>query len=1287
MIRRLIPYLRVLLLFLISGADLFAQSRKELDDSLTILYQREDFQNAIPIARRIVEMSRSDQGDSTTDYATALNNLGHLLHKNGNKTEAIKIFAESLVLRMKLLDPDHEDCFSSVQSLTTLYTETAQWKLATTVFSDYINKLIEINRRDLLYYAYARYQRADIYYQEGNLSEAESDYLEIIKEEKNYLADTALLANSYNYLVAIYSNRNDIAHVENIFIRNAELRKLIQGPEGKDYIYARYQLAALYSRGGEYQKSADIIKQVTAYYKKTAGVEDPEYQTAVFYQVSLQCKLKFYEAADSSVKNLLHSLKENLRKQSENSEQMLYLAGNSLARGGAFNYSLPYLKQSIEICRKLNKPALLANRLGTLDSVYKEMQRYEDQVTVLSEIIDLHEKYNILTDSAYTIRLGMLARVYYLELGLYSRASELALKIDQFAKKAFSKTNELYILSRQVLGNLYVKIERIDLAEKYYLEALELAPAIWKNESDEYAALFKVIAAMYYTAGQYKKAYYFLQRAIEILEKNKSEDYALIASTYYNISNCTDKGSLNDSVVTESALKKAVFYSEKSKDGLRSFIGYSRMLALYYTNNRTYEKADSIYDELLKKAGNADKSAIKLSLSILAEKGENLFKWGKKEEAGFCIRESINKSKLHFGDTLNWEDDQIAYIGEYYLQAGQYREAIAFWEVAFRIAQKKLGTDNPGLSFSMVSLIHLYLEAGEFKKAESIISSLNRLTLEGMAYNFDVLSDSEKEKYISNKLYTLHFNNSLLLRKSIMSERFVTESMNQLLLLKGLVLAENRRTTESVLQSGDTSVQRIYHQWLAERQILAKEYSKPAEGRRKDLKMLEEQAETLQKEMTKKSAVILKQQRARQAGVSEVQKRLAPDEAAIEFVYFRVFRVGSDSSMYAAYILRPGYKAPVFVPLCESRQLTRYFDSTGKSAVKMADAFYRGGEAKNRNNATYFGNAIYQLLWKPMEPYLKGVKKISYTPAGKLYDIAFHALPVDSNSLLMDKYELNQYMSTRQVALRTGSEQLKITKSIALFGDATFTLDSTQLISKKNQQNAADGNIYNPAARGLGTGTWSSLPGTAEEVKKISQLFKNNAVQTSEFVQKEASEENLKALSGQSPQVLHIATHGFFLPDPEKDKKAPTGNINQSYEVANDPLLRSGLILAGANYSWEGKTPIEGIEDGIATAYEISQLNLSNTELVVLSACETALGDIRGNEGVFGLQRAFKMAGVKKMIVSLWQVPDKETAELMTAFYGYWLNGNTINEAFTRARAEMRKKYSPYYWAAFVLVE
>ncbi|MEJ7680988.1 MAG: CHAT domain-containing protein [Segetibacter sp.] len=139
--------------------------------------------------------------------------------------------------------------------------------------------------------------------------------------------------------------------------------------------------------------------------------------------------------------------------------------------------------------------------------------------------------------------------------------------------------------------------------------------------------------------------------------------------------------------------------------------------------------------------------------------------------------------------------------------------------------------------------------------------------------------------------------------------------------------------------------------------------------------------------------------------------------------------------------------------------------------------------------------------------------------------------------------------------------------------------------------------------------------------------------------------------------------------------------------MQQNPMFRSGLVLAGANYAWKGGAVIPGKEDGILTAYEIAQMDLSNTDLVVLSACETALGDLQGNEGVIGLQRAFKMAGVKQLIVSLWRVPDKETTELMTLFYHNWLTGQSTREALRSAQLKMKEKYSPYFWAAFVVVE
>ena len=221
--------------------------------------------------------------------------------------------------------------------------------------------------------------------------------------------------------------------------------------------------------------------------------------------------------------------------------------------------------------------------------------------------------------------------------------------------------------------------------------------------------------------------------------------------------------------------------------------------------------------------------------------------------------------------------------------------------------------------------------------------------------------------------------------------------------------------------------------------------------------------------------------------------------------------------------------------------------------------------------------------------------------------------------------------------------------------------------------------------------TYDSLKWTLDEVESISATLQAYQIKTSLYSGIQGNEETFKSLSNQNTSVLHIATHGFFFPDiqqkPERgDGLMPLGD--QRFRYAPNPLQRSGLILAGGNRTWKGEEPVSGMEDGILTAQEISEMNLLNTDLVVLSACETGLGDIKGGEGVFGLQRAFKLAGVKSIIMSLWKVHDKATSEMMQIFYSKWLGGIDKREAFRLAQQELKNNYKlPYYWAGFVMVD
>jgi CHAT domain-containing protein len=202
------------------------------------------------------------------------------------------------------------------------------------------------------------------------------------------------------------------------------------------------------------------------------------------------------------------------------------------------------------------------------------------------------------------------------------------------------------------------------------------------------------------------------------------------------------------------------------------------------------------------------------------------------------------------------------------------------------------------------------------------------------------------------------------------------------------------------------------------------------------------------------------------------------------------------------------------------------------------------------------------------------------------------------------------------------------------------------------------------------------LPATEAEVNLLQNLLRANQWQANVFTLEHATEENLKKVS--SPVLLHVATHGFFLSDVDIDHSISSDENS----FAQNPLLRSGILLAGA-----GVAQGTGGEDGVLTAYEAMNLNLDQTELVSLSACETGLGEVRNGEGVYGLQRSFLVAGARSLLMSLWQVDDAATQELMTSFYSLWMAGQPKIEAFRKAQQEIKNKYeAPYFWGAFVLI-
>jgi len=284
--------------------------------------------------------------------------------------------------------------------------------------------------------------------------------------------------------------------------------------------------------------------------------------------------------------------------------------------------------------------------------------------------------------------------------------------------------------------------------------------------------------------------------------------------------------------------------------------------------------------------------------------------------------------------------------------------------------------------------------------------------------------------------------------------------------------------------------------------------------------------------------------------------------------------------------------------------------------------------------------------------------------------------------------------------LLRGSQPGK-TNSAALVGNPQFDFDEAQQRAALEKLEAGEKQAPLAAAMAVTSQGVSrdfqgerlkQLPGTQEEVRQVKALLDERGWQAEVFTGEGALEEAVKRV--RSPRVLHLATHGFFENDQEKNLAEPRElGGGERPSGLEDPMLRSGVYLAGANRALAHQPPVEGLESGVLTAYEATQLNLQGTELVVLSACETGLGEQREGEGVFGLRRAFQEAGAEAVLMSMWSVPDRETQELMALFYGKWLAGMDKHEALRRAQLEeretVRKRYGkdlPYYWGAFVLV-
>jgi CHAT domain-containing protein len=323
-----------------------------------------------------------------------------------------------------------------------------------------------------------------------------------------------------------------------------------------------------------------------------------------------------------------------------------------------------------------------------------------------------------------------------------------------------------------------------------------------------------------------------------------------------------------------------------------------------------------------------------------------------------------------------------------------------------------------------------------------------------------------------------------------------------------------------------------------------------------------------------------------------------------------------------------------------------------------------GNLLENKYYKYYLNTKLYKIedkqsyinFWKPLEAKLDKVRNIYFSSDGiyNLINLWILKNPINGKYLI-DEQRIINLTNTRQLV--SDQKQVIEISSVLLLGRPNYTLGDT--LNNTSQ----DVEVNRAVSRFFRAGV-SDLPGTEDEVKMIEDFLKQNKIESKVLLWDNASEELLK--EEQSKHIIHIATHGFFDTDIQ----------------GRNPMLRSGLLLAGVS-----KAGNKSKEDGILTAYEASNLDLNNTALVVLSACETGLGEVKSGEGVYGLQRAFEVAGVDAILMSMWKVNDQTTQELMVLFYKELIKNKSVPESFRNAQLQIREKYKePLYWGAFKLI-
>jgi CHAT domain-containing protein len=928
-------------------------------------------------------------------------------------------------------------------------------------------------------------------------------------------------------------------------------------------------------------------------------------------------------------------------------------------------------KQHTQYATANNNLALMLNELGLFEKA-------EGYFIAAMQVL---ENKNLTQTKSYATYLNNLA-IAYQNQRKFKKAIEYHHKAKELRKSIFGEKHESYINSLKNLGVLYYSLGEYSKSEEFLMSSMNLYAEALGKESVEYSSACQNLASVYFQYGRYAEAEELFLIAKNIQEKKLGIEHPEYLTTISNLSTVYLQQGVYES--SEKLMLEAKNLREKiyGKNHPSYASSCHNLASLYLMTGKT-EKVESLFLEakqIREKIFGKKSGDYALSCNNLA----NFYEFKKDyEKAELLLLESKQIVEEVFGKYHPEYATSCQNLAVIYNRLGRIENAERLMLEAKILKEMVLGKNHPDYAFTCNNLAVMYNDHQLLKEAKPLYEEAIQIQQNLIQNLFPVLSEKERDTFL-NSIQTFFENyTAFLLEYSFQNPSVSSELYNLMLMQKGILFQSSRKMKENILKSSDKQLIEKYTTWLEMADKLSKAYQMTAEERQNssdfDIATLSQKVNDLEKELSKKSNYF--SEHKKQVTWQDIKSNLQKGEVLVELL--RSWRRNPQNpskldTVYAAIILSPDTQNyPELLILENGSKLEKEFMTTYNVLVKRENQ--RGVKVRYEKQQPL--DSLYQYLWKPFENSLKNYQKVYFAADGIYHQININSIfnPL-TKKYLGDELDIHWISSGRDLLKMKQNNKTLNLKNVHLFGYPQY------LISDNSTDNQVNNSLKVDKSQRFfdEQGAISILEGTKKEIEAIEQVFRKKNIKVEKYLALLANEEKLKSL--QSPDILHIATHGFFQADKPKEQGVQQ---SQRLELNNqNPLMRSGILLAGAENTLKNKK-LKSVEDGVFTAQEALNLNLEGTSLVVLSACETGLGDIRNGEGVYGLQRSILQAGAKNLLISLWKVDDEATHLMMSYLYDYLLSRNSIKDSYKLAQRKLRenpKFQDPYFWAAFVLL-